>query len=92
MPTGAMRTWSNKKLEPALFPECARMLAVKLAASLSLARGTVLGEKIGTNELQKITISGGADRCDTDGSISTWPGGPPGLQTWRRCCPPPLKP
>lgn len=59
MPTGAMHTWSHRKLEPALYADLARTVAVKLDTSLDLARGTILAEKIGTNELQKLVITGG---------------------------------
>lgn len=71
MPTAAIRTWSNKKLEPALYPECTRTISVKLDASLDLARGTILAEKIGTNELQKLVITGGP----TGGSFTMTFGG-----------------
>lgn len=49
----------------------ARTIPVKLAASLDLARGTLLAEKVGTNELQKVTISGGP----TGGSFTLTFGG-----------------
>ncbi|HEU4752570.1 MAG TPA: head decoration protein [Armatimonadota bacterium] len=45
MPTTAITTWTNLKLEPAIHPEDVRTIAVKLGASLSLARGTVLAQK-----------------------------------------------
>lgn len=48
MPT-TLSTWNPTKLEPVSFPECAKIDAVRLAASTTYARGTVLG---------KITASG----------------------------------
>ena len=71
MPTSASRTWSRLKLEPALYACRALTSAIKLAASLSLARGTILAEKIGTDEKQKIVITGGP----TGGSFTITFGG-----------------
>src|SRR5689334_19467113 len=59
MPTAAIQTFSGQKLEPYICPEDARTLAVKLPASVDYAKGTILGEKAGTNELQKLVITGG---------------------------------
>jgi len=71
MPTSAFRTWSCDKLAPLMYPDQARTVPVKLAASLSLVAGTLLAEKIGTNELQKIVITGGP----TGGSFTITFGG-----------------
>lgn len=58
MPTTPVVTYSNNQVKPYIRPDLASMVAVKLAASLDLAAGTVLGEATGTNELQSITITG----------------------------------
>jgi hypothetical protein len=71
MPTSAIRTWSRQKLEPALYADRALTTAIKLAASLDLARGTVMAEKIGTDEKQKLVITGGP----TGGSFTMTFGG-----------------
>ncbi|HEY3283075.1 MAG TPA: head decoration protein [Armatimonadota bacterium] len=44
MPTAPVATFSNKRLEPYEDPKGAVLRAVKLTASQTLARGTVLGE------------------------------------------------
>jgi hypothetical protein len=58
MPTTAQNTFSVVSLQPYCDPEQARTLAVKLDVSLTLARGTVLAEKVGTNAIHTVTISG----------------------------------
>lgn len=47
------------KLEPLFDAKNARMINVKLPNSVTYAKGTILGELSGTNELWKLTISGG---------------------------------
>jgi len=49
MPTSATTTWTAQKLEPFLYPDRAERIAVKLAPSLTLAKGTVLGRNATTN-------------------------------------------
>lgn len=44
MPT-TLDTFNPTKLEPVSFPECAKIDAVRLGVSLTLARGTVLGKR-----------------------------------------------
>lgn len=66
-----MTTYSGAKCEPYYNPETARAEAVKLDVSLTLVKGTVLGEKSGTNELTKLTITGGP----TGGSFTITPNG-----------------
>ena len=46
-----LETWNAAKLEPASFPQDARVDAAKLAPSLTLARGTVLGKITATGRL-----------------------------------------
>lgn len=58
-PSNSTIYWSCQKLEPCRNAHMARTVPVKLAASLNLAKGTVLGEKVGTNSKQTLTISGG---------------------------------
>lgn len=48
MPTTTIMDFSSLKLVPFLNPEDARLLAVKLTASVELAAGTVLGEVTAT--------------------------------------------
>lgn len=55
MPTAASQTFSVAKLEPFMDADDADTLAVKLGASLTLAKGTILGEKTGTNEVQTLS-------------------------------------
>ncbi len=43
MPTTPVITWSPAKLEPYIHPDKAEQVVVKLAPSLTLAKGTVLG-------------------------------------------------
>jgi hypothetical protein len=50
MPT-QLETWNVSKLEPASFPEDARIDAARLGVSLTLARGTVLGKKTADSKL-----------------------------------------
>lgn len=43
MPTSPQTTWNGQKLEPHSYPDAAQVVPVKLAPSLTLAKGTVLG-------------------------------------------------
>lgn len=57
MPTSPTAVYNNNKLVPAVDPDLARAMHVQLPASVTLARGTVLGEVTGVNELQRITLT-----------------------------------
>lgn len=57
MPTAPTQTYSNNKLVPAVDPDLARAMHVQLPASVTYARGTVLGEVTGVNELQRVTLT-----------------------------------
>lgn len=57
MPTSAVLNFSGRKVEP-LKPETAKVDNVNLAASTTYPAGTILGEKIGRKEVQRITITG----------------------------------
>lgn len=87
MPITATRTYSNNKLQPAVDPDLARMMHVHLPASVTYARGTVLGEVTGVNELQQLTISdadGGTFTLTYSGQTTaaiTWSGTPATLDT-----------
>jgi hypothetical protein len=57
MPTSALRTYANNyRLQPYVDPEHARTRSVKLPASISYTKGTVLGETFGGNEIQTIVV------------------------------------
>ena len=58
MPTSAVTTWTISGVQPAQRPDQAVIRAIKLPASVTYAAGTVLGEKIGNNEVQTATITG----------------------------------
>ncbi len=66
-----LHTYTAKKLEPFVNPEAARMESVKLDVSLSLVKGTILAEKVGVNEITKLTITGGP----TGGTFTITPNG-----------------
>lgn len=61
MATTPINTYTGKKLEPFINPEQARMINVRLQASVTLARGTVLGELTATQGTFKAYASGNAD-------------------------------
>lgn len=71
MPTQPITTFANQKLVPALYPHKAKTIAVKLAASVTLAKGTVLGELVGVQQVDQITITG----TPTGGSFTLTVGG-----------------
>lgn len=64
MPTTADTTYRMRRLDPVIDPDDASMVAINLAASTVYPAGTILGEKIGTDEVQTITI-------DADGGTFT---------------------
>lgn len=58
MPTSAINTWSEStRLDPLYESDDAELQNVTIAASLTLAKGTVMAEKVGANEVQTVTIS-----------------------------------
>lgn len=59
MPTTAAFTYSPTRVDPYMDPDSAKMFNVALPASVNYAAGTILGEVIGTNELQTLLIAGG---------------------------------
>jgi len=63
MPTSATTTFSANRVDPCMDAEDAIIVPVALAASTVFPAGTVLGEAVGTNELQQVaftgTVSGG---------------------------------
>lgn len=61
MPNTASTTFSNLKIEPAIRPDLATLLNVKLPVSVNYTRGTLLGELIGTNSKQRLRPSTGAN-------------------------------
>lgn len=60
MPTAATWTFSPStgRLDPAFHPEDALTIDVPLAASKTYAKGTVLGQIVGNDEVQTATITG----------------------------------
>lgn len=58
MPTTATTTYSGQKLEPFIRPDAATMISVKIKASQNIAKGTILGEQVGTNAKQTILVTG----------------------------------
>ncbi|MDE2097711.1 MAG: hypothetical protein KGL39_10720 [Patescibacteria group bacterium] len=58
MSSTAINTFSIVGLQPYVNPGQARRLSVALDNSLTLVKGTILGEKLGTNAIQKVVISG----------------------------------
>jgi hypothetical protein len=62
MPTSATNTFSaNAKLQPYMDPENAREIEVQLGNSLTLAKGTILGEVTATPGVFKAYASGNVD-------------------------------
>ena len=58
MPTTASNTFSSQGVQPLYDPANALVQHVKLQNSTTYVKGQVLGEKIGTNSLQRIEITG----------------------------------
>ena len=56
MPTAALRTYTIDQVKPVIHPELAVARPIKLAASQTVAKGDILGEVTGANEVQSITI------------------------------------
>ena len=61
MPITASTTYTGKKLEPAIRPELAVTIAVRLPANAVYPKGTVLGEVSATPGLFKAYATGSAD-------------------------------
>lgn len=61
MPTTASMTFSAARLDPYMDPEDAPMIDVGIAASLTLAKGTILGEVTATPGKYKAYASGNSD-------------------------------
>jgi len=57
MPTTASVTYSQAKLTPMYDAELARERSVNIKASQAIAAGTILGELLGTNAVQTITVA-----------------------------------
>jgi hypothetical protein len=60
MPTAASLTFGAGRVDPIKNPEDIEVENVNLKASLTYAAGTILGELVGTDEVQTVTIAGGA--------------------------------
>jgi hypothetical protein len=60
MPTN-ITIFSNQKLEPFINPEEARMVDIKLVASINYAAGTILGEVTATPGTYKAYTTGASD-------------------------------
>jgi hypothetical protein len=60
MPTN-ITTYSNQKLEPFMNPEEAKMMDIKLVASIDYAAGTILGEVTATPGTYKAYTTGATD-------------------------------
>jgi hypothetical protein len=69
MPTAAANTWGNAKLQPFYDAVGAKEIHVALGASLTLARGTVLGELTATPGEFKAYATGNADGSETAKAI-----------------------
>lgn len=69
MPTTPIHTWSGRKLEPAIYPHLALTIAVRLPASVTLARGTVLGELTATPGTYNAYADAGAGGLGTAKAI-----------------------
>lgn len=57
MPTTATNTFNQQEIQPAIGTALDRTIAIGLAPSQSLARGTILGELAGTDAVWTITIT-----------------------------------
>lgn len=58
MPTTPVVTYSADMLIPFMNPDEARVDNVNLPASIAYPKGTILGERVGLQEIQRITITG----------------------------------
>lgn len=68
MPTSASITFAGAKLEPYNYPEQAQVFPIKLAASLTLAKGTVLG-RVTTGNLWKAYSDAASDGSEVAKAI-----------------------
>lgn len=69
MPTTPILTFTNRKLEPYMYPGAAKTIAVRLGASLTLAAGTVLGEVAATPGVFGAYATGNSDGTETAKAI-----------------------
>lgn len=67
-----IHTFAGEKLEPAMNPDLARTISVKLIASVTLAAGTVLGRVTASN-LWKAYADGNSDGSQTARAILVYP-------------------
>lgn len=56
MPNTPARWWSAKGIKPMIKPELAVEIPVTLPASVTYYKGTILGEKYGTDEVQSLSL------------------------------------
>lgn len=57
MATTPTQVYNNQKIIPAIDPDLARAMHVQLIPSTTFAKGTVLGEVTGVNEIQRIVFN-----------------------------------
>lgn len=67
-----IHTFTGQKLEPAMNPDLARTISIKLAASLTLAAGTVLG-RVTSGNLWKAYADGNSDGSEVARAILVYP-------------------
>lgn len=60
MPTAPISTFTGARLDPTRNPEMVVIRAVNMKVSTSWVAGQVVGELVGTDEVQTVTIAGGA--------------------------------
>jgi hypothetical protein len=95
MPTAAANTWGNAGLEPCYRGNDAKRIHVALSASLTLARGTVLGETATAGEYAAYVDTTATDPAKaileydvtTDGSKNITISGFGELGVTRKTCP-----
>ncbi len=56
MSTTPVQFYGNNGVQPCMYPEKARSASVQLKASTTYPKGTVLGELVGNNEVQTVTV------------------------------------
>lgn len=72
MPTVNLNTFSQLKLEPAMYPESARMIAAAFQAGQTIARGTLLGELTASPGTYVPYAHGGADGSQVPKAIAAY--------------------
>jgi hypothetical protein len=73
MPTSATTQYSGIRLEPYMDPDDALMVDVQLTASVTYAKGTILGEVTATPGVYKAYASGSADGSQIPKAILVYP-------------------